>query len=95
MIPYDLVLMDCQMPEMSGHQAAGEIRRREGSVSRTPVVSMKSDQEDRCGQRCLDCGMNDILYKPVRLQELLSVVKRLVPRAALPELAVDKIDDGV
>jgi len=94
LIPYDLVLMDCQKPEMSGHQAVREIRLREGAGLRTPIVSMKTDYQDRCGQRCLECGMNDSLVKPVRVQDLLKVIKRLVPRAAISELATGRLEDG-
>jgi DNA-binding response OmpR family regulator len=55
---------------------------------------MKTDYQDRCGQRCLECGMNDSLVKPVRVQDLLKVIKRLVPRAAISELATGRLEDG-
>jgi CheY-like chemotaxis protein len=77
---YDLVLMDCQMPGMSGQEAAAEIRRREGSSHHTPIVSMADNAKRDCQQRCLDCGMDDILHKPVRMQSLLEVVEKWIFR---------------
>jgi CheY-like chemotaxis protein len=82
MIHYDLVLMDCQMPVMTGHQAVTEIRQKEGSGRRIPVVSMTAADQDGCQQHCLDCGMDDILHKPVRIQALAEVVQRWVPKAS-------------
>jgi CheY-like chemotaxis protein len=83
MIHYDLVLMDCQMPVMSGHQAMVEIRRHQTAARHTPVVSMKAANQVPCGQSCLDCGMSDVLFKPVRSQDLMDVVRRWVPRTDL------------
>jgi len=81
---YDLVLMDCQMPVMGGHQAVAEIRRNQGAGRHTPVVSMRTGGETDCALVCTDCGMDDILEKPVRLNKLLQVVKRWVPQAQIP-----------
>jgi two-component system sensor histidine kinase/response regulator len=79
---YDLILMDCQMPEMDGYDAARSIRRREQSadqgVNGSPIHiiaitanAMKGDRE-----KCLAAGMDDYVTKPIRLQELRAVLER-------------------
>jgi two-component system sensor histidine kinase/response regulator len=75
-IPYDLVLMDCQMPEMDGFEAARAIRARECGVGRIPIVAMTANamQEDR--QRCLEAGMDDYLSKPVSSKSLADTLNR-------------------
>jgi signal transduction histidine kinase/DNA-binding response OmpR family regulator len=92
LIPYDLVLMDCQMPVMSGHQAVAEIRREQRSGRYTRVVSMKAGDQEHCGQVCAECGTDDILRKPVRLKELLEVVRRWVPHALPADLEATKME---
>ncbi len=69
-IHYDLILMDCQMPELDGYEATQEIRRLESQVNSTIVIAMTANamKEDRA--RCLDVGMDDYISKPVRKEEL-------------------------
>ena len=78
-LPYDVVFMDCQMPELDGLQATAEIRRRQTAGRHTPVIAMTANamQEDR--ERCLAAGMDDYLPKPVTRDQLETVLRRWVP----------------
>lgn len=85
-IPYALVFMDCQMPEMDGFEATRVIRKQEESLqqvdgrpSHLPIVAMTANamQEDR--DRCLAVGMDDFLSKPVTSKSLAAVLDRWLP----------------
>jgi two-component system, sensor histidine kinase and response regulator len=74
---YDLVLMDCQMPEMDGFMATERIRALEDALSRrTPIVAMTANAMSGDRERCLEAGLDDYVSKPVRPDELFSVVDR-------------------
>jgi CheY-like chemotaxis protein len=70
MAPYDLVFMDCQMPEMNGYEATAQIRLREGSGPRLPIVALTADAAGEYRERCLQAGMDDVITKPVTLEDL-------------------------
>ena len=93
-LPYDIVLMDCQMPECDGYQATGLIRQREErGAGRTVVVALTANAMEGDRQRCLDAGMDDYLPKPLRFDDLRAVLEK-VRRAVAGGRAPTAGDDG-
>lgn len=73
---YDLILMDCQMPEMDGFQAVREIRQREaGGPMSTPVIALTAHASAEDRAKCLAAGMNDHLTKPFKREELVAILE--------------------
>lgn len=74
---YDLILMDCQMPEMDGYEAAATIRRREkaSGVTVTPIVALTANSMSGDREKCLVAGMDDHLAKPISLDALRRAVE--------------------
>jgi CheY-like chemotaxis protein/HPt (histidine-containing phosphotransfer) domain-containing protein len=77
-MPYDLVLMDCQMPEMDGFEATRAIRGGSSGVPnpQVPIIAMTANAMDGDKERCLDAGMSDYLSKPVQLHGLAAMLEK-------------------
>jgi CheY-like chemotaxis protein len=73
---YDLILMDCQMPEMDGLQATQRIRELESAASRTPIVALTAGALAEERESCLAAGMDDFISKPTSLQSLSAALDR-------------------
>ncbi len=74
--PFDLVLMDCQMPTMDGYKAASMIRASTSAQSRIPIIALTANVLMEDQQRCLDAGMDAYLAKPVTSAALASTLAR-------------------
>jgi signal transduction histidine kinase/CheY-like chemotaxis protein len=76
LLPYDVVFMDCHMPEMDGYAATREIRRRVGASERIAIVAMTAEAMEGCRAQCIASGMDDYIVKPVKLEELLGALRK-------------------
>ncbi len=74
---YDLIFMDCQMPEMDGYEATRviRVREREGSLPHTPVIALTAHAIEGDREACLAAGMDDYLAKPFKREQLISVME--------------------
>jgi CheY-like chemotaxis protein len=92
-IPFDLVFMDCQMPEMDGFEATRAIRAWENSsrdskspVTQLPIVALTANAMQGDRERCLAAGMDDYITKPLARSDLARVLEATQPKPMnLPE----------
>jgi PAS domain S-box-containing protein len=81
LVPYDLVFMDCQMPELDGYEATRRIRQLERGRRRTAILALTANVLNGERERCLEAGMDDYLAKPVRAEQVLDKVRQwLLPK---------------
>lgn len=90
--PFDVVLMDVQMPVMDGFEATAAIRDRERSLGRhTPIVAMTAHAMKGDRERCLAAGMDGYIAKPIRQQEVVAVLRQsLAGKTGLSHLTAEQ-----
>lgn len=74
--PYDIVLMDCQMPVMDGFEATKRIRAMAGPVARIPIIAITAHAMKDDRQKCIDEGMDDYISKPVSRKDLIMLISK-------------------
>ena len=92
--PYNLVLMDCQMPEMDGLEATRAIRTLEaegaiGKGGQIPIIALTANALEGDRQNCLEAGMTDYLSKPLRPEQLLQMIEKYLEEAFRLEQPAD------
>jgi len=76
---YDIILMDCQMPEMDGLETTRQIRKADARIRSTPVIAITAYAMEGDRERCLRAGMNDYLSKPLSIGRLRRVLRKWLP----------------
>jgi PAS domain S-box-containing protein len=84
LLSYDMVLMDCQMPEMNGYDATALIRRLNGPNQHVPVIAMTAQALEGARERCLQAGMDDYITKPVSIEDLARMLKTWLRDRSVP-----------
>ncbi len=79
-IPFDLVLMDCQMPIMDGYEATQEIRATENNeaISKVPIIALTASAIKGDREKCFNIGMNDYLTKPIKENDLIVCINKWI-----------------
>ena len=72
---FDIILMDCQMPEIDGYEATRWLRRQPGPASRIPVIAFTANALDGDADKCIEAGMDDYVSKPTRYDELFEKIE--------------------
>jgi len=83
----DLILMDLNMPEMDGFEAARRIRALPGAAGKLPIIAVSANNLASVKQQCLAAGMNDFVPKPVNRKMLLTAIEKVLPDRAVDVVA--------
>jgi light-regulated signal transduction histidine kinase (bacteriophytochrome)/ActR/RegA family two-component response regulator len=74
---YDLILMDCHMPDLDGYRTTERIRAQEGTARHIPIVALTASALPEDRQRCLEAGMDDYMAKPIHMARLFEILRKM------------------
>ena len=88
---YDIILMDCQMPEMDGFEATQKIRAIAAEkYSKVPIVAVTANALPEDKERCFECGMDDFISKPLKPNDLADSLGKWVPKEYIEKYSPQK-----
>jgi PAS domain S-box-containing protein len=90
---YDLVFMDCEMPEMDGFEATAMIRQREDEKSLLPIIAVTAQAMQGDRERCLLAGMSDYLSKPLKQEDFFHALESWLPERGEPQASKKPKED--
>lgn len=93
---YDLILMDCQMPDLDGYQTAEQIRSAETANRRIPIIGWTSTLQAEEREKCIAAGMDDLMEKPIRSEPMREMMARwLLPPISLHAPTADTAENNL
>ena len=97
--PFDMILMDCQMPEMDGFEASSKLAamKRDGDIPNIPIIALTANALKGDRERCLQAGMIDYVTKPLRREQLARLLQKWLPERPMDDeaLARESLNDMV
>ncbi|GEM_PF-2101671 len=93
---FDLIFMDCEMPEMNGYEATQQLTKLmdSGAIKAAPIIALTAHAQSDERQRCLAVGMSDYLSKPIRKAEMLAMIQKWAPDKVDGESLLENRFDG-
>ncbi len=92
---YDLILMDCHMPEMDGYEASAKIRALETEKTHIPIVAMTANIQQGEEEKCINAGMDDYLPKPLKMKVLREMLEKHLNILREPSLIENSLDNHI
>lgn len=87
---YDLIMMDCQMPDMDGYETAKKIRTQNSNARQPIIIAVTADAMQGAEEKCIEAGMDDYISKPVEREKLIRILEKWTPLSSLPNLSSEK-----
>jgi len=94
-LPYDVILMDCHMPEIDGYEATGQIRERESAGVRIPIIALTANAMEGEREKCIVAGMDDFLSKPINREQLARTLEHWIKPADGGPIASSPLSDAI
>lgn len=92
---YDIILMDCELPEMDGYEATKEIRVLEGEIKHTPIIAMTANVLNEDKEKCYQAGMDDYLSKPININQLFEILSKYIKIENQQKAVIKKGDEKI